>query len=404
MNVLVLTPVYPHQGNVVEGLFNEQHALALTKRGVQVTLVLCKPWCPDWLSGLWPRYQHLFRLPQREEKNDIDLIYARYLHIPKYHFLPFTVHSCANAVMHTLQESSISRKFHLIQVHGVWPVGLAAPSIAKALGCPFVVTLHIQDDPALYHQSSGYKLYQHMLKKAAAIVTVGSPLEKFIQQEISPELSHRVVKIPNGVDLEPIDHLPPRKLCCENPWGHIVSVCNLWLVKGIDLNLRALARLYEEGLRRWHYTIVGDGPERQKLEKLAVDLKIEKQVQFVGRVSHREAMNKIREGDIFSLPSWQEAFGVAYLEAMACGKPVIGCCGEGAEDIIRHEIDGLLVQPKSVENLEGALRRLLENSDFARKLGDSGKSRTQEFTWERNAAQYLSIYQQVCSNFTSGNL
>jgi glycosyltransferase involved in cell wall biosynthesis len=396
MRVLVLTATYPHPADPSEGLFNEQHALALAQVGVRVTIFVCKPWLPNQLARRWERYGALAKLPPYEKRSGIEVRYIRYLHIPSYQVPHITVASCTREILKTIRRFHRLETFDLIQVHGTWPAGFAAPIVSRFLGCPFVLTMHIQDDRRLLSNPSGARFHKRMIERSSAVVTVGQPLSRFLKEWIKDFPLEKFRNIPNGVDLDLVKELLETTPQNHGSWGNIVSVGNLWPTKGIDLNLRALARLNKRG-EAWHeYTIIGEGPERPKLESLAQDLGIGAKVLFTGRLEHRETLQEIARADIFSLPSWREAFGIAYLEAMACGKPVIGCRGQGAEDIIRPEIDGMLVQPKSVEGLEGALKHLLENPDCARKLGNSGKSRTQEFTWERNAAQYLELYRKIC--------
>ena len=101
--------------------------------------------------------------------------------------------------------------------------------------------------------------------------------------------------------------------------ARLISVGNLQAGKGIDLVLRALADLNAAGHRDWTYRIIGDGPLRSELESLAASLGLTRQVVFSGSVQHQDVEAALREADIFVLPSWREAFGIAYLEAMACG-------------------------------------------------------------------------------------
>jgi glycosyltransferase involved in cell wall biosynthesis len=395
MQILVLTPVYPHSSNPAEGLFNEQHALALTRAGIQVTVVVCKPWLPNGLAKVWKRYNSLADLPQMEERNGIPIVYALYFHIPQYQLPHVTVSSCARSILQAIDRLNLSKTFDLIQVHSSWPVGLASPAVARALSRPFVITLHIQDEPRLYDSKGGSTLYSGMIKGASAVVVVGSTLERFAKDRGMGSDRSRLRIIPNGVDLATVKEVLREACGGQNGWGNIISVANLWPIKGIDLNLKALAHLGKVGIR-WHtYTIVGDGPERARLEELAKNLGIVNRVRFTGRLSHRETLREVAEADIFSLPSWQEAFGVVYLEAMACGKPVIGCRGQGAEDIVRHEKDGLLVDPRDIGSLGRAMQRLLIEREFAQELGRSAMNRAQVFTWQQNVRQYVEVYEEV---------
>ena len=100
----------------------------------------------------------------------------------------------------------------------------------------------------------------------------------------------------------------------------------------LDFNLRAFSQLVKE-FSNLYYIVVENGPMRKELERLANDLGLERYVGFVGQQSYSKTMEYMASCDIFSLPSWQEGFGVVYLEAIAHGKPVIGCRGEGIEDV-----------------------------------------------------------------------
>ena len=116
----------------------------------------------------------------------------------------------------------------------------------------------------------------------------------------------------------------------------------------------------------------------------------------MGRLSHKEVMKYIAEADIFSLPSWNEAFGVVYIEAMAHGKPVIGCQGEGIEDFVEHGKTGLLVKPKDVDSLAKAMDYLLSNPDEARPMGKRARKLVLEnYTWKKNVERTIEVYREV---------
>src|SRR5262249_38319120 len=339
MNVLVLTPVYPSPASPAEGLFNQQHTRTLFDAGVTPTVVVCKPWLPASIARRWPRYRALAGLPPREQRDGIEVLYARYLHVPGYRLPDLTTAACVRAVVHALDRFARGQRFDLIQAHSAWPTGLAAPDIARTLDCPFTITFHIADDPRLVEGGAGARLYRKMFEQAAALVAVGRPLERLVAElQSRPEPLRKPIRvIPNGIDRAAIDAVHP--VPNGRPWGRLVSVANLWPIKGIDLNLHALAELARQGVV-WHEdTVVGDGPQRPALETLARQLGLSQRVRFTGRLPHAQALAEIARADIFTLPSWQEAFGVVYLEAMALGRPVVGCRGQGAEDIIRDGVD-----------------------------------------------------------------
>ena len=395
MHVLMLTPVFPHPGNPTEGLFNAQHAEALAGAGARVTVVVTKPWLPKSLARLRKSYRPLAALPRCDRRGTVSVLFARYLHLPRYRLPQVTITSCCEATLRRLRQDLPAEPIDIIHAHSIWPNGLAAPRLARFLGRPFAVTLHIRDDERLYRSKRGAALFTTMLKGARALVAVGRPLERYLKD--LGAAAGKIRRIANGAELVAARQAveATARSLPSRTWGHLVSVANLWPVKGIDFNLRALARLDQLDCPWQSYTIVGDGPERAELEALARQLGLKNRVIFTGSLPHHEALRRVAEADIFTLPSWQEAFGVAYLEAMACAKPVVGCRTQGAEDIIRHERDGLLVTPRDSESLSAALARLIATPEYARALGASGARRAAEFTWKRNAERYLDLYRET---------
>ncbi len=399
MRTLTVTPAYPHENCPTEALFIEHQTRALQQSEIPTTVMLAKPWLPDTLAQILPRYQPLWKLPKREPRAGIDTIFTRYLHIPQYRQPQATVRLCAAALAQNLRKYDLESSFDIIHAHGAWPVGLAAPVIASALALPLIVTLHIRDDPRLYTSAPGRTLYSRMFQQADAIVTVGRPLDRFL---VELGFEGCKLRIPNGIDLQTIDDAIRGVNCHSQEWGQLVSVSNLWSIKGIDCNLFALARLKEKGIYWKNYTIVGEGPERTYLEGLSEDLGIADRVVFVGRLPNHDALRRVAEADIFTLPSWQEAFGVVYLEAMACSKPIIGCRGQGPQDIFEHNRHGLLIDPPNGDDREPmivsltlALEKLLMDRRLAAAMGAAGREKAGEFTWTSNAASYASLFEET---------
>lgn len=141
--------------------------------------------------------------------------------------------------------------------------------------------------------------------------------------------------------------------------------------------------------------IVGQGVERLRLEKLAEQLGVRGCVTFVGPVDDDELPKYYNDCDVFVMPSREipqdpsvEAFGIVYLEASACGKPVIGGRSGGAEEAIVDGMTGLLVDPWNIEELAEAINRLLSDGDFARELGENGRHWVKkQMNWERAAQE-----------------
>ena len=144
--------------------------------------------------------------------------------------------------------------------------------------------------------------------------------------------------------------------------------------------------------------IVGDGPFRPNLEALTERLGLQSQVRFLGRLPYQETQAEMAKADVFSLPSWNEAFGIVYLEAVAQGVPVVGCLENGAADIVTHERDGLLIRPKSVDDLKVALLSLLENTDLRSDMGGGARATAEQYSWGKNTNELLALIESFIGN------
>jgi glycosyltransferase involved in cell wall biosynthesis len=175
----------------------------------------------------------------------------------------------------------------------------------------------------------------------------------------------------------------------------VLSISNLVPGKGVDVNLRALALIRREGIDA-RYTVVGSGPSRRELLRLADELGVRGSVRFLGRLEPIQVHRELAASDVFSLPSAPEAFGVAHVEAMAHGKPIVGCTDEGPELFCRNGEHGFLVPPRDPEAVAAALRRLAD-AELRLRLGASARARAfSEFTWQQSAASLEAVLAEVC--------
>jgi len=137
------------------------------------------------------------------------------------------------------------------------------------------------------------------------------------------------------------------------------------------------------------YAIIGDGPCRPELAALADRLGVASSVQFLGRVTDEEVIQWMHACDIFVMPSGklqgksgEEGFGIVYLEANACGKPVVGGDSGGVRDAVIHGVTGFLVDPQDSDALFGALDELISRKDLRDLFGRQGRQRVvTEFQW-----------------------
>jgi len=185
----------------------------------------------------------------------------------------------------------------------------------------------------------------------------------------------------------------PPAIAPRNGQTRLVTVAHLVERKRHDVVLRALARL--EPARRPEYLVIGDGPCRSGLERLAAELGVADRVRFLGQLPNPEAVARAAGCDLFVMPGVEEPFGVAFVEAMAAGLPAIGSRGEGGpEDIAAAGPGMVLVEPDDPDGLASVLDRLTTDRAELARLGAAARETVAaNFTWERCGVETVAAYQ-----------
>jgi teichuronic acid biosynthesis glycosyltransferase TuaC len=270
------------------------------------------------------------------------------------------------------------RSFDLIHAHNAIPAGDA---VRRArIDKPLLVSVHGGDVffTAPRHGEQGVR----RVFEAARLVLANS---RGIAER-SAALGARETRIVHlGADIP--EALPGRNSSTVVTVGHLVAR------KRHGDVIRALWSLRDRLPLR--YLIIGDGPERRALEQLAAQLRVD--VEFAGQLPHEQALERMRGCALMALPSTDEAFGVAYVEAMAARIPAIGCLGEpGPEEIARCG-DGIrLVPPGDVERLAAELLEILGEPAYLADLGESARRTVAEhFTWEACGKATLAAYEEA---------
>lgn len=194
----------------------------------------------------------------------------------------------------------------------------------------------------------------------------------------------------NGVDPElfspgsEASSIPPIVLC----------VGNLLPIKGHEVLLRAVPSISSE-FPDLTLEIVGHGPELSRLQALVQHLNISERVRFLGQQSREQVAAAMRRCTVFALPSRYEGLGCVYLEAMSCGKPVIGCRGQGIAEIVRHGSNGFLVGPDNEKELALALAMLLRDEPRRHNLGTAARDTIlDKHTLEQQAETLIRIFRE----------
>jgi glycosyltransferase involved in cell wall biosynthesis len=240
-----------------------------------------------------------------------------------------------------------------------------------------------------------YRIYRALvafnLGQADLITCTSQVMARAVERLTPPETPIHVV--PFGVDLT---HFHPRAHPKSSVGPLVIGVVkSLEELYGIEYLLRAFASLCVQpsDLR---LLIVGDGTQRIALESLASKLDIAESTRFVGRVRHDQVIRYLHQMDIFVVPSLQESFGVAAVEASAAGLPVIASNVGGLLEVVVDGETGFLVPPADVEALSGRLSQLIADPALRQRMGQAGRAFIKaHYDWKTNAAQMESLYQSL---------
>jgi phosphatidylinositol alpha-1,6-mannosyltransferase len=203
----------------------------------------------------------------------------------------------------------------------------------------------------------------------------------------------RILVTRYGTDPErfrPLDALPLRERLELGKRPVLLTIARLVPRKGIDSVLEALAAV-RRAVPDLVYVVAGDGPDRERLVELARRLGVDESVRFVGAVEDAELPLWYSLGDVFVMPSRSdppdvEGFGIVYLEAAACERPVVAARAGGVPDAVADGVSGLLVEPGDRDGLARALAELLSDPARRANLGRRARERVlAELTWDRIA-------------------
>ena len=211
--------------------------------------------------------------------------------------------------------------------------------------------------------------------------------------------TEQIVHIPNGVNTEEFKPAPercPAPTCSERD---IICVARMEYPKGVDVLLHAWGRMMQasDQLRvhlKPRLLLVGDGVFKPQLERIAAELGIQGSVEFLGQ--RRDIVDLLQKSWGFVMPSRWEGMPNALLEGMSCGLPCVATCVSGTEDIIVDGMNGLLVEPEQPAEMAVALRRIIEDTELARRLGQEGRATMlRDYQMNSIVDRYLQFYQHI---------
>jgi glycosyltransferase involved in cell wall biosynthesis len=379
--VVVVAEWYPSPADPVHGVWAHRQAVAARDAGAEVrVLALRRPAPPIELLRRGGLARWLADVPGSLRPVVLDGLRVDavpFIAPPRPWSYGVWGHWIAPPLTLALARLSRSWPFDVLHAHSVTPTGYAA-ALARRWGrlghAPaLVVSTHGPDVISVHARSGAARRATRTALRDAEIVLANSRWAgQRCEALAGGALETRVVHL--GADLPA---RPPERHARPT----IVTVAHLHARKRHALVLRALAELAPDV--RPDYVVIGAGRGREPLEELSANLGLTERVRFLGQLPNAEALKEAWRCLLYVMPSVEEPFGVAYVEAMAGGLPAIGTRGEGGpEDIAAAGGGMVLVAPDDHLALAGELKRLLGDPGRLEELGDAARENVERnFTW-----------------------
>ncbi|WP_010293036.1 glycosyltransferase [Clostridium senegalense] len=399
MNILVISHMYPNNYNENNGIFIHKQVKALksSKEDVNIKVISPIPYTPYILTLLSKKYKGYYNIPKKAIWEGVEVFYPRVVWLPKNLNFRSSGEILYKGIKKITSKLYKEFKFDLIHAHVALPDGYGAVMLNEHFNKPLLTTIHGQDMNYTVNLDENFKnKVVHVFEKSNKVIFVSNKLKR--EAENITGKKNNYVVIPNGIELNDIVSKKSQSICQEfHGKRYILVVGNLIKTKGIDYAIRAFSNIHND-YEDLNLVIIGRGIERETLEKLAFENGVADKVIFKGALPHNIVMEYMKNCYIFVLPSYKEGFGVVYIEAMAHGKLVIGCKGEGIEDVIEDFKDGILMEPRNLEDLTNKIKYVLENDSIRKDIERNAKIKVEtKYTWTQSAnslySEYLRLYQ-----------
>jgi N-acetyl-alpha-D-glucosaminyl L-malate synthase BshA len=336
-------------------------------------------------------YRVPFRLNDYNEN-----ISVHEIDVSSYSLFEYAPHDLALAAK--MAEVARDHRLDLLHVHYAIPHAIAGLLAQQMLGpgAPrLITTLHGTDITLVGQDRSFFEITRFSIERSDGVTAVSEFLKRMTLDEF--QVTNEIEVIHNFVDMT--EYCPTRAYKDARAFAApgekiLVHVSNFRPVKRVVDLIRILEKVRKDVPAV--LLLVGDGPERASAQTLARRLGLQDHVRFLGRQDSAEEI--LACSDVLLLPSELESFGLAALEAMACGLPVVGSDAGGLPEVVHHAETGYLLPVGDIEGMAARTVELLKDDERRRAMGQAGRRRAASlFNAERLVGQYERYYEKVLS-------
>jgi teichuronic acid biosynthesis glycosyltransferase TuaC len=395
--IVVFSSLFPNSKQPHAGLFVRERMFRVA-REVPLVVVSPKPWFP--LQGLirWWRPNYRPAAPRFETQQGIEVHFPRFLALPGV-LRGMDGVSMALFSVPTLIKIRRRHRFNLIDAHFAYPDGYAATLLGKWFGAPATITLRGTESGQAARPALRAKLAA-ALNRAKHVFAVADALKRVAVDVGTPP--EKITVVGNGVDLEkfrPIpQHAARQELALPLDASVLISVGGLVERKGFHRVIECLPALLEQVPNLYYLVVGGASPEGDmsaELRDLAARLGVADRVIFTGPLPAQRLHVPLSAADVFVLATRNEGWANVFLEAMACGLPVVTTDVGGNKEVVCREELGTIVRFGDAHALVNAIARALAtNWDRDAIVGYA-----QENTWERRVSVLVASFRRLVGEY-----
>lgn len=349
-------------------------AARLQDREHTIDLIYPKEWVP-WVLRRHPKYRHLYGLGPWSSQG----LFVRPWTYPR---LPFPAHAYRLLGTYALPGWKRQDAYDLLHAHYLLPDGWLGVRLGQETGRPVVVTARSTDVKLLRKsgpESHTWRLARQVLSRVDTLLTLNGPVRDFFSRHfgVAAEI------LPHGIseDLIGPDIPAPKDI-------DVLTVGSAIPRKQVDWVIRAFREAPQADDKR--LVVVGEGPSLVDWKKIAAG---DSRIQFAGRLPHHAVMALMQRSKIFALPSYQETFGLVYLEAAAAGNALIGRAGEGVSGVFQPT-DGMDF-PVDYPGFRRVLHELFARPPWRAERARAAWQRVRQLTWPVITDQYETLYRGI---------
>ncbi|WP_162297892.1 glycosyltransferase family 4 protein [Halalkalibacillus sediminis] len=291
---------------------------------------------------------------------------------------------------------NINNSPDIIVCHMINPSLYISKMLKDKLDIPLILTLHQSDISQLTNMKKRLKKYSEV---ESFIDRIGFRSQNLMNKYKKLHLASKSnFIIPSGINRDLIisDCKLQKKIKSKSQVIFIAS--SMIALKNIDIVIKAFEKIAVS--KEVYLKIAGDGPEKDRLKKLAKASRVSSQIEFLGYITRESVIEKMEESDIFVMVSSPETFGLVYIEAMSKGCITIGSIGEGIDGVIKDNQNGYLCEPRDLDGLANKLTKVLNlNRDQKEKIITKAVETARGMTQEALSRNYLDVLQETITRY-----